>query len=874
MIFAFRIPSNEDEPIVSPSLSLKMFDMNGSGPHNLSQTIRVIMPLPESTTSEEDLLSHLPDLSSIHDLSIPFSTPIDLPHYINTHFPNEASLSSLPTFLSRLDASLSTLDNQLASLLLSHRQSTPPTLSLISTTNEAIQDLQSSLQSLSRSANDTHNQIQDALAPALPVYTALTNISDTEAALENLLVLDKAISSLEAAAMQPTLQSVADDLDVFKRLDETRGFFEKMENPEGPGLAKVPQLKARAGVATETVRGKILGEFGKWSHIISLAQEKKKEDVDEAVGRLKVACAVAEAMGEDVKREVVGVFVKGRRSAFKAAFEMDSSGFAGIERRFSWTRKELRMNWARLGGERVDRGWGKVFPEEWGVAWRVADGLIRELREWTGSTLDAGADRDVAVMVAALGKTKEFEVELDRRFSGKGEGSFIGKVSESYGPWMGAYVKQEDDHLGAVVGELLREEKWICEDGKVLKSAMETFLVIKKSMKMCAALDIKQPLFSLHRVFRKHLGVYANALVKHLPGIAGNALADSSNPKDYELKIQRACAIINTADYCALTVEQLEQTLQKTVEQVFEQDIDLSQEREKFSSVAAKGVQSLVTLLEEDVEAELRVIPQKDWANWNEVGDTSKYVENITRKLTNTANALSEQLSKRHLRFTLEKFAVAFIARYQNHIYQCQQMNNLGAQQILLDASAVKTLLLGIPSGVQVTGTATFNKLVNREMSKLEAMLKVILSPVNMSVDTYVALVPDGTAEQFQQILEMRGLRRADAAPLVLDYSRRIGPEQRLKPSSRQTLTKPLPSTPMPAKDASVNKSSGSSSEPSAQGGQNAAVDSVKSLWGRLGTSFMDSGISERLGQVGVQLESTTDRLKKEAAARGFRFGQ
>lgn len=836
------------------------------------------------TEPTDDLLSQLPDLSSIHDLSIPFTAPLDLPLYINTHFPTEASLESLPTFLARLDNTLTTLDHQLANLILSQRETASQSTSLVSDAETSIQELQSSLSTLATSAQDTESRISDALAPALPIYTALENVTATAQALDFLVALEKCVLQLEGAAKASSLSAVADDIGVFQRMRNAQEFFDSLKEAEGPGLKRLPEFRARAAVACEALRGSVLSEFRRYSDVVSLAVEMKKEKLDEAVARLKVACTVAGAMGEEVRMEVVGSFVRGRRMAFRAAFEMDASGLAGVERRFSWLRKELRLNWARLGGERIDRGWGRVFPDEWGVAWRLADGLVKELRESTSKTLDAGADRDVAMMVSALSKTKEFEAELDRRFGGfKKEDvpSFVGSISESFGPWMGAYVNQEDEHLQVVLNELLREEDWVCEDGTVLRSATELFLVIKKSMGTCASLDIRQPLFSLHRVFRKHLGMYASSLVKHLPGVRGNALADSSNPQDFTVKVKRACAIINTAEYCGSTVEQLEESLKRTVQEVFSEDIELGKEREKFGMVAAKGVQSLVALLEEDLEPDLRELSKEDWANWKEVGDNSKYVGRISAKLTSSAEQIAGQLGKHHFRFMLEKFAASFIQRYRARIYECQQMNNFGAQQILLDTTAVKALLLELPGSVKAPVPGTYVKVVNREMGKIEAVLKVILAPVDMSVDTYVALVSEGTAEHFQRVLEIRGLRRADAAPLVLDYSRRIGPEQRLRPHQREVAPagksesspgsrRASASSPSPGQDTSK---AATSTDESTQG-QSATVDSVKSLFGRWGTSLMDSGISDKLGQVSSQFESTTDRLKKEAAARGFRFGQ
>ncbi|CAN8062739.1 unnamed protein product [Agarophyton chilense] len=816
----------------------------------------------------------LPDLDEITALNIPLDSPIDVSSYLNNRFPTEQELNTnLTNFLEQIDNALHRLDTQLSSLIDRHRNDTDPINESVQSTLSSLSIAENSLSDLKQAAEATTKSLIDALEPATPIYNALENTTATSRAMEALVTLDDAVAKLEHAATLTSLENISGHLHVFTAVRESLALFDSQRAPK-----QLSQLRARAAVATETLRSTVLSEFKRYSDVLAV-ETSPSPKLDSAVNRLHTACLVAEAMGSTVRAELLGTYIKSRKAAFRAAFEMDKTGFASVDKRFSWLRKELRVNWARLGGENTDRGWGKVFPHEWGVARRVAEGILAEMRDWTSRTLDIGADRDVAIMIRALSKGKEFEKELDRRFEAKGSTSFVGMISESFGPWMGAYVNQEDEHLKIVLDELLRDECWVCEDSTVLKSGTELFLVIKKSMRTCASLDVRQPLFSLYRVFRRHLSSYASALVKRLPGFAQNPLADSTNPEEYERTMHRACAIVNTAEYCSTTVDQLEESLRRTVEQAYAIDIDLSAEREKFAAVSAKGVQSIVALIDEDLELDLKAMSSQNWANWPEVGDTSSWVQSISSKLTAVASDLVKSLEKHHFRFFLEKLAVSFLSRYRKHVYHCEQMNSFGAQQILLDSSALKSTLLGLPTFVHAAVPSAFVKKVNREMGNVEAMLKVILAPLDVSVDTYVALVPNGTAEDFQQILEIKGLRRAEAAPLILDYSRRIGPSQRLK-SNRSIPASPRNSLQnhsladtslLPSKSESANDSSnetGMSTE-----SQSVAVGSMISLFDRLGSSLKESGITDRIDQVSSHFESTTDRLKKEAAARGFRFG-
>ncbi|KAJ4866773.1 Vacuolar protein sorting-associated protein 53 A [Raphanus sativus] len=92
---------------------------------------------------------------------------------------------------------------------------------------------------------------------------------------------------------------------------------------------------------------------------------------------------------------------------------------------------------------------------------------------------------------------------------------------------------------------------------------------------------------------------------------------------------------------------------------------------------------------------------------------------------------------------------------------------------MLLDTQAMKTILLEIPSLARQTSTAaSYSKFVSREMSRAEALLKVILSPIDSVADTYRALFPEGTPMEFQRILELKGLKKADQQSILDDFNK------------------------------------------------------------------------------------------------------
>jgi vacuolar protein sorting-associated protein 53 len=419
-------------------------------------------------------------------------------------------------------------------------------------------------------------------------------------------------------------------------------------------------------------------------------------------------------------------------------------------------------------------------------------------------------------------------------------------------------------------------------------------------------------------VFRKHLSTYATELVRRIPApvpvapsalgplsaaadvaAAAKASAGSMSRPEFQSRVDTACALISTAEYCAATVEQLEESLREVVEEAFAREVTLAKERERFSTAAAKAVRALVSIVCADLGGSLAAVARTDWAEWSVVGDSSPYVEEVAAKLAALMPVLGGRLSKPHMRFFVERFAADVVSAYSECLYAAGRVNHTAAQQLLLDATALKGHLLSVPALAGAPRPGTFQKYVNREMGKIDAMLKVVLSPTDMSVAAYIALVPDGSAADLQSVLEIKGLLRAEAAPLLLEYTRRVGPQRGLKtPPAPRTTSPPRQEQPPPivpprsgvgvGVGVGAGVGAGASSLPAGGGGgggggvgagaaAEAGVESVRALFRGIsnswGTQLKDVGIADRLGQtagrINESLESTTELMKKRFGAGG-----
>ena len=102
----------------------------------------------------------------------------------------------------------------------------------------------------------------------------------------------------------------------------------------------------------------------------------------------------------------------------------------------------------------------------------------------------------------------------------------------------------------------------------------------------------------------------------------------------------------------------------------------------------------------------------------------------------------------------LSQFARAFFARYQSSIFRCKKISELGAQQLLLDAQAIRSGLLNAPIfkpeklnvdddeveaptvDSSLTAPAIYIKYIQREMPRVELLLKIVASPKDRFADT------------------------------------------------------------------------------------------------------------------------------------------
>jgi uncharacterized protein YdcH (DUF465 family) len=364
-----------------------------------------------------------------------------------------------------------------------------------------------------------------------------------------------------------------------------------------------------------------------------------------------------------------------------------------------------------------------------------------------------------------------------------------GIISRSFDPFMTAYVQLERKNMEQMIDEVMSAEV-VDRNGQlpVFSSSVNMFAYIRNSIKRCTALTNGQTFFDLHNEFKHCFQLYSQRLLSKLPaavaapaGAGSNSgFGDSSSGSNSSSKIrltdkqeEELCFVINTAEYCAETLPSLEDVIRSKIDKAYSESIELSGEIDTFHDVGAAAMKCIVAGLETALDDDLSAMPRANWQAWEAVGDESAYVTQIGEKLRVFVPVIRQMLSALYFTNFCDKFAAAFVPRILQTVMKCRKVNQVATQQLLLDVYALKTLFLQLPvlhtsepasssAASSPLIPARYSKFVGNEMAKVESVLKLLGTPNEMLVESFKIMWPDGNADDFQSIMNMKGLKKSE----------------------------------------------------------------------------------------------------------------
>ncbi|KAM1016244.1 hypothetical protein ACFX13_046688 [Malus domestica] len=757
--------------------------------------------------------------------------------YINQMFPTEASLSGVEPLMQKIHSEIRRVDAEILAAVRQQSNSGTKAKEDLAAATHAVEELMYKIREIKTKAEQSETMVQEICRDIKKLDFAKKHITTTITALHRLTMLVSAVEQLQVMASKRQYKEAAAQLEAVNQLCS---HFEAYRD-----IPKITELREKFKNIKQILKSHVFSDFS------SLGTGKESEETN-LLQQLSDACLVVDALEPSVREELVNNFCSRELTSYEQIFEgAELAKLDKTERRYAWIKRRMRTN---------EEIW-KIFPTSWHVPYRLCIQFCKKTRKQLEDIHNNQKEKpDVGTLLLALQRTLEFEDELAEKFGGgtrgrevgneieeigRGENTsqsasdirkkyekklaahqessteekdkelsapaagfnFRGIISSCFEPHLNVYTELEEKTLMENLEKLVQEETWDIEEGSqnnVLSSSMQLFLIIKRSLKRCSALTKNQTLFNLFKVFQRILKAYATKLFVRLPkggtGIVAAATGMDGQIKTSDRDERVICYIVNSAEYCHKTSGELAESVSKIIDTQFADGVDMSEVQDEFSAVITKALVTLVHGLETKFDAEMAAMTRVPWATLESVGDQSEYVNGINMILVTSIPILGTLLSPIYFQFFLDKLASSLGPRFFTNIFKCKQISETGAQQMLLDTQAVKTILLEIPSlGHQTSRAASYSKFVSREMSKAEALLKVILSPIDSVADTYRALLPEGTPMEFQRILELKGLKKADQQSILDDFNKH-GPgitQPSLPPPAAPPI--PLPTAPAAA---------------------------------------------------------------------------
>ncbi|KAK4536675.1 hypothetical protein CDCA_CDCA09G2700 [Cyanidium caldarium] len=703
----------------------------------------------------------------------------DAVRYLNVHFGRVDALEKAPEHVRALRLYLRRLDVELASQVRVQLRARQEAVEALREARQRASMLTEALGVLGPAAGESGGALRGITDDLQGLAEARSNLLRASSQIRELVRAARAVSECEAS------ERAEDWSAAVSPVETGRAALEQLAP-----VAHLPRIRKLQQVF-EAVQKRLAAKV-----LQCLAEGAPRY----SPSALQAACGLADALGESVSTAVAQQFVQARVKAYEqvfAATDTDLTPIETFERSFAWFRRDLRA---------YDEHWTDVFPAAWRVQLLLSEQLCDALRRIVHRDLEQGKV-DVAQLLRALQATHEFEAELRRRLGAPLPWS----LSTVFEPYMGAYVSLENERLREALEKALASETWRVDDSVlrraaaapvpdesfVFASAKELFLEIKRCMKRCSALTTSQTYFNLHKVFKRHLRRYAEALedplrqarLRDKSAVVTTAPHTAAHRLAQQPAVERICSVLVTADYCAKTTEQLAEAMRHSIDRAFADNIRMREERDEYHALAGRCVKALVDVAGESaIEPALTRMRAVNWSACTAVGDVSAYTTALEAALQALVERVAGRVSTLYFRYFMDKLAATFVSRYIDALFSCSRLGNAGVQQLLLDTQYLKDAMLRLPqrragdsTAIDATADpmiARYQQHVREDMGRAEAMLKVLLAPEANLLEAFEALVPDAQPDELRHLLEWKGVAAVPAARWALQYALRGGDEE------------------------------------------------------------------------------------------------
>ena len=599
----------------------------------------------------------------------------------------------------------------------------PSTLSAVGDASDALRtyqddldtDIVTAVSAQLASDADSVRRIQEAKAELADLFKKIEGVR------ERAVQTERAITEMTAdiKRLDNTKRNLTLSMTALKRLQMLTTAYEQLR-----GLAKTRQYRECAQLLQAVIQ--LMAHFKSYRSIDQIATLSRnvsdlqhdlleqvcedfelifaKDEVATKRGMLAEACAVMDALGEQARARLITWYCNTQLREYRQVFRgNDEAGsLDNISRRYSWFNRMLKT---------YDHEHASIFPPYWRVGEQLATAFCEGTRDDYKTILQRsmrgdGKALDVNLLLSCLQETLNFEHSIEKHFTGESRSSTdtvdsratasqgVGNIiSEAFEPYMTLWVESQDKQLAAqIAGYRTKPMMPLDEDfnsQSVIPSSTELFHFYRLALAQCAKLSTGQRLLELSKTFAKYLDQYSQQVLFYF-------MTERAGPTGPE--VETIILVLNTADYCYQTCNQLEERIKGRIDEDLRSQVDLQNQSDAFMGVASAAVRALVKKVEMDIEPVWREMRNMPWAKMENVGDSSGYTAELLRIVREQAADILGMLHKQqYARAFCDNLVDALSMIFIQNVALCKPVSEGGAEQMLLDAYTIKKGLLDLP---------------------------------------------------------------------------------------------------------------------------------------------------------------------------------
>ncbi|KAH8922413.1 hypothetical protein BT69DRAFT_1320210 [Atractiella rhizophila] len=694
---------------------------------------------------------------------------------INSLLPDSPALPSIPLLLLLLSQSISQSRTQATQLQASLAEKSSPSnseqqMSKIQTEIGQLLELTNKLVGGSKESQEVVKEITEEIST---LDKAKSNLTESMRGLKRFQMLVNAFDQLTRLAKAKRYRETASSLLAVKGLAATFSSFQSVE--------RISALSRGIQSVQGVLRAQIFREF-------ETAITEPGRLTPATKNQLVDACPVIDALGEDSRKGLLDWYIAFQLREYRRIFrpEDEAGQLDNLPRRYAWFRRVLKSH------EEENES---VFPSEW----KVTEGLVRGFADSTKEDLRSVLARSsanpppgppfqpltVTSLLEAIQTTADFQREMCKKFKTKTfaevksisdlviEGGTIESVFESY---LVIFVDAQDKKLADMMQtfktpKLATQSESTSIDSLVLPSSTEVFYFYGETLESLAKLTNKLPFLDLCGVFKKWLKTYAEDIL--VATYLNKQDRKSSEGRPNVEVLQNACQVINTADYCLLTSSQLEERLKERIHPDLQLKVSLESEKEVFLSTISSALLVLLRELEFTVEPVFSIMAKSPWKDVELVSSESSYVADFNKGMYAVIDVVRDGLqAKKYFRSFCDKAVGVLCTKFTQTMVRCRPINQIGAEQMLLDIQSLKNSFLQFPQTQEDDSNIplSYTRYVNKSVGRIDTILKAIMSPETPPeafVGNYLTLIPCQSFSDFQKILDLKGVKKAEQNNLL-----------------------------------------------------------------------------------------------------------